>query len=51
VHADLLRYHPVANSWTSLAPSADQHYCSQAVYYNGMMLSLLDRRLRRQPTI
>jgi N-acetylneuraminic acid mutarotase len=40
VHADLLRYNPVADSWTSLAPSADQHYRSQAVYYNGKIYNM-----------
>src|SRR5262249_25837542 len=40
VHADLLRYDPVANSWASLASSADQHYRSQAVYYNGKLYNM-----------
>ena len=31
VHADLLRYDPVANSYTTLAPSSDGHFLSQAV--------------------
>jgi hypothetical protein len=31
VHSDLLRYDPVANTWTNLAASADGHYLSQAV--------------------
>jgi Kelch motif len=31
VHADLLRYDPVANTYTPLAPSSDGHYLSQAV--------------------
>ena len=40
VHADLLRYDPVANSWTTLAPSVDQHYRSQAVYYNSKIYNM-----------
>ena len=31
VHADLLRYDPVANTYTPLAPSTDAHFLSQAV--------------------
>lgn len=31
VHADLLRYDPVADTWTNLAPSGDSHYLSPAV--------------------
>jgi hypothetical protein len=31
VHSDLLRYDPVANTWTNLAPSTDAHYLSPAV--------------------
>ena len=31
VHADLLRYDPVANTYTPLAPSSDAHFLSQAV--------------------
>ena len=35
VHADLLRYDPVANTYTPLAPSADAHFLSQAVLVPG----------------
>ena len=31
VHSDLLRYDPVADTWTNLAPSGDGHYLSPAV--------------------
>ena len=34
VHADLLRYDPVANAYTPLAPSGDAHFLSQAVLVN-----------------
>ena len=33
-HKDLLKYDPVNDSWTPLAPSPDYHYHSQAVYFN-----------------
>src|ERR1043166_4026009 len=33
VHADLLKYDPVANTFTPLAPSADGHFLSQAVIF------------------
>ena len=33
-HKDLLKYDPVDDSWTPLAPSPDYHYHSQAVYFN-----------------
>jgi len=35
VHTDTLRYDPVANSYTPLAPTADGHYLSQAVFVPG----------------
>src|SRR5206468_1471482 len=35
VHTDTLRYDPVANSYTPLAPTADGHYLSQAVLVAG----------------
>ena len=35
VHADLLRFDPVANTYTPLAPSADAHFLSQAVIVPG----------------
>ena len=35
VHADLLRYDPVANSYTPMAPSSDPHFLSQAVLVPG----------------
>ena len=31
VHSDLLRYDPVADAWSNLAPSGDGHYLSPAV--------------------
>ena len=34
VHTDTLRYDPVANSYTPLAPAPDAHYLSQAVIVN-----------------
>ena len=40
VHSDLLRYDPVANSWTPLASSPDQHFLSQAVYDNGKIYNM-----------
>ena len=40
VHADLLRYDPVANTYTPLAPSADAHFLSQAVYNNGKIYNI-----------
>jgi N-acetylneuraminic acid mutarotase len=39
-HSDLLRYDPATNSWTSLAPSADTHYMSQAVLYSGKIYNV-----------
>ena len=35
VHADLLRYDPVANTYTPMAPSSDPHFLSQAVLVPG----------------
>jgi N-acetylneuraminic acid mutarotase len=35
VHADTLRYDPVANTYTTLAPAPDPHYLSQAVIVPG----------------
>ena len=35
VHNDLVRYDPVADSWTSLAPSPDYYFAAPAVYFNG----------------
>jgi hypothetical protein len=35
VHNDLLRYDPVANTYTPLAPSGDGHFLSQAVIVSG----------------
>jgi plastocyanin len=34
VHTDTLRYDPVANTYTPLAPAPDAHYLSQAVIVN-----------------
>lgn len=35
VHTDTLRYDPVANTYTTLAPAPDPHYLSQAVIVGG----------------
>ena len=35
VHADLLKYDPVADTYTPLAPSGDGHFLSQAVLVSG----------------
>ena len=41
VHNDLVRYDPMGNfCWTSLAPSLDQHYASQAVYFKGKIYNI-----------
>ena len=40
VHNDLLRYDPVNDSWTPLAPSPDQHATSQAVYFKGKIYNM-----------
>jgi hypothetical protein len=41
VHNDLLRYDPTGNfCWTPLAPSPDQHYASQAVYFKGKIYNI-----------
>jgi subtilisin family serine protease len=40
VHNDLLRYDPLNGSWTSLAPSPDQHALSQAVYFKGKLYNM-----------
>ena len=39
-HKDLLKYDPVNDSWTPLAPSPDYHYHSQAVYFNGKIYNI-----------
>src|SRR5438552_2343755 len=39
-HADLLRYNPATNTWSSLAPSADQHYLSPAVFNSGKIYNM-----------
>ena len=39
VRNDLLRYDPVADSWTSLAPSPDYYFASPGVYFNGKIYS------------
>ena len=38
--AELLRYNPATNTWSSLAPSADQHYLSQAVFNSGKIYNM-----------
>ena len=35
VHNDLVRYDPVADSWTPLPPSPDYYFAAPAVYFNG----------------
>jgi hypothetical protein len=35
VHTDTLRYDPIANSYTTLAPAPDAHFLSQAVFVPG----------------
>ena len=40
LHNDLLRYNPGTNTWTSLAPSADQHDRSQAVHNSGKIYNI-----------
>jgi Kelch motif protein/galactose oxidase-like protein len=40
VHNDLLRFDLTTNSWTSLAPSPDQHFLSQAVIFNGKIYNM-----------
>jgi hypothetical protein len=47
VHADLLRYDPVANTYTPLASSPDGHFLSQAVLVNcaPMASSAFSRRV------
>jgi hypothetical protein len=37
---ELLRYDPISDSWTLLAPSPDSHYASQAVYFNRKIYSI-----------
>ena len=39
-HKDLLKYDPVNDSWTPLAPSPDYHYHSQAVYFGGKIYNI-----------
>jgi hypothetical protein len=39
-HKDLLKYDPLNDSWTSLAPSPDYHYHSQAVYFIGKIYNI-----------
>src|SRR5438445_2198040 len=40
VHTDLLRYDPVANNYTPLASSPDQHFLSQAVIFNNKIYNI-----------
>jgi serine protease AprX len=35
LHNDLVRYDPVADSWTSLTPSPDYYFAGPAVHFNG----------------
>jgi N-acetylneuraminic acid mutarotase len=39
-HNDLLRYDPGNDSWAPLMSSPDQHYASQAVYFNGKIYNM-----------
>jgi subtilisin family serine protease len=49
-HNDLLRYDPVADSWTSLNPSPDYYFGSQAVYFNGKIFNIGGYNEAFQPT-
>jgi Subtilisin-like serine proteases len=49
-HNDLLRYDPVADSWTSLASSPDYYFGSQAVYFNGKIYNIGGYNEAFQPT-
>jgi Kelch motif/Galactose oxidase, central domain len=40
VHNDLLRFDLTTNSWTTLAPSPDQHFLSQAVIFDGKIYNV-----------
>jgi len=40
VHSDLLRYDPVANTYTPLASAPDQFFLSQAVIFNNKIYSI-----------
>jgi N-acetylneuraminic acid mutarotase len=40
VHTDLLKYDPVANTYTALAPSPDGHFLSQAVIFNNKIYNI-----------
>ena len=40
VHNDLLRFDLTTNSWSSLAPSPDQHFLSQAVIFDGKIYNI-----------
>src|SRR5207244_10105396 len=52
VHSDLLRYDPVANTYTPLASAPDQFFLSQAVYYaaNNKIYSIAGFNLGGQST-
>lgn len=43
-HGDLLRYDPIADTWTNLAPSPDTHSMSQAVVFNGKIYNIAGLR-------
>jgi subtilisin family serine protease len=50
VHNDLVRYDPVADSWTPLAPSPDYYFAAQAVYFNGKIYNIGGFDQAFQPT-
>src|SRR5262245_42866857 len=50
VRNDLVRYDPVADSWTSLSSSPDYHFGSQAVYFNGKIYNMGGFDQTFQPT-
>jgi N-acetylneuraminic acid mutarotase len=50
VHTDLLRYDPVANNYTPLANSPDEHFLSQAVIFNGKIYNIAGFNLGGQST-
>ncbi|PYK10775.1 MAG: hypothetical protein DME65_08860 [Verrucomicrobia bacterium] len=50
VHSDLLRYDPVANTYTPLANSGDEHFLSQAVIFNNKIYNIAGFNLVGQST-
>ena len=50
VRNDLVRYDPVADSWTSLAPSSDYYFGGPAVYFQGKIYDVGGFDATFQPT-